>query len=520
MPIPRHPSRLETVTFPVFACCWYGKPSLPPTNAGGISILAYCGGGGSAKTGVFNTLAVVVKEQVSPVDPNARSDDDVVAERKIKIDTGVQIGVGVAMHRHHSNTGDVRMLVCVGDKVNLYAVPLEGSPLLENLPEEDEDAGPSLLLGGVTVGEKYGCNAVAFSPLGDAMAVGCENGQVIIYRILHDEAGRATFRKIVEAQGEGHDGAVSSVAFHPRVLAVLSGSKDGTARLWDGRSGSELGQMKCIAEDPDPKKAAAAKKKPQRGRVQRGPPKILVRGCAFGDLEGKVVYTVQSGKRTPAYVSRWVLAPPKAGEPRPQPPLGPDGRPIGPPPPNGNFVEGARAECSEKPVSSLSLSGDASTLVLGNVEGSVFLFDLENMKVSKAFLEVHDLPVTCVAARPEMGPLPGDVAEGVAFDALSASADNRMGFLTKQRRSRKKKARRPGGKAGAGMSTTTLMILMWFFMVLYLVGKMSWRLCRPELLAIGQLEEPAMAFEAAARCVWELTIWAPPTRAGVSVPPH
>lgn len=482
--------------------------------------MAYCGGGGSAKTGVFNTLSVVIKEQVAP-DPNRTGDG--VVERRIKIDTGEQIGVGVTMHRHHSGRGDARMLVCVGDRVDMYAVPLEGSPLAAAMPDdEDEDAGPALFLGGVNVGDKYGCNSAAFSPLGDAMAVGCENGRVLVYRILQDQAGKIQFRKIVEAEGEGHDDAVSSVSFHPRTLAVLSGAKDGTARLWDGRTGAVLGRMKCVAEDIDPKKAAAAKKKLQRGRIQRGPPKILVRGCAFGDLEGKVIYTVQSGKRTPAYLSRWVVAPPKPGDPPRGPPLGPDGRPTGPPPPNGNFIEDTRVECSSKPVSALSLSGDASTLALGNVEGSVYLFDLSNMKVGKAFTEVHDLPVTCIAARPVPSnlALPGDNAEGVAYDALSASADNRMGYLTTQRRSRKKKARAAGSGKGAGLSTTGFVFLLWFVMLLYLVAKMSWRLCRPELEALGALHEPAMAFETAAMCVYRTVIWAPPTRAGISVPPH
>ena len=75
---------------------------------------------------------------------------------------------------------------------------------------------------------------------------------------------------------------------------------------------------------------------------------------------------------------------------------------------------------------------------MGSVEGSVFLYNLEKSSVVKEFREVHDMPVTCVASRPVPPELmlPGELEGGVSFDALSASADNRLGMWTLQRRSR------------------------------------------------------------------------------------
>ena len=49
-------------------------------------------------------------------------------------------------------------------------------------------------------------------------------------------------------------------------------------------------------------------------------------------------------------------------------------------------------------------------------------------------MEVHDLPVTCIAARPFDAPLQSDeIEDGVRFHVISASADSRLGHLTLQR---------------------------------------------------------------------------------------
>merc|ERR1719343_993364 len=53
------PSRVDSLAFPVFGLTWHGAPS-SPSNADGCSVVAYCGGGGSAKTGVGNKIVVTV----------------------------------------------------------------------------------------------------------------------------------------------------------------------------------------------------------------------------------------------------------------------------------------------------------------------------------------------------------------------------------------------------------------------------------------------------------------------------
>ena len=63
----------------------------------------------------------------------------------------------------------------------------------------------------------------------------------------------------------GHTGSVRSVVFSPIGNQILSGSEDGSIRVWDGKTGSELninfkghkGKVCCIALSGDGKKLAS-----------------------------------------------------------------------------------------------------------------------------------------------------------------------------------------------------------------------------------------------------------------------
>jgi hypothetical protein len=93
------------------------------------------------------------------------------------------------------------------------------------------------------------------------------------------------------------------------------------------------------------------------------------------------------------------------------------------------------------------MSSDGTVLVMGTVDGSVILYDLESSSVIRQFGNVHDMPVTCVASRPIPRELmlPGELGGGVTYDAVSASADNKLGMWTLQKRSRIVPPRRKRG---------------------------------------------------------------------------
>ena len=533
------------ITFPAFASSWLGTPSLPPSHAGGLSILAYSGGGGSAKTGVFNLIHVSSAHQLSEEErqDDANADEYGVVKNEFRISTGDEVGVGVALFRpHNAKKGEGALLAAaVGNEIRVYRVAI--SP--DDLPGADDDDGVGagsdekenakhLLLGSVHVGDGFGCNAVSWSPTGNAIAVGCENGRVRVYMVLPTalSAGGGSGPSLelkLASDCEGHEKAVCSVSYHPRGGAVLSSAKDGTARIWDVRGdggvGTELAQLKCSIESIDGKKTAAAAPRNRR------PQQILVRGCAFGDLEGKVVYTIASGRKGSAYLSKWKIMPGDRPQPRPAPTPGKS--PLTPAKskaiqskqqegPRLKVTEEVRLECHPMPVSAVSLSGDASHLALGGVDGTVTYLNLETMKPTKKWMEIHDLPVTCIAARPTHLPLPGEEEEGINIDIMSASADNRLSKLTLQRRSRKKNRGGSGGGgsgiAGFGIGMLGFLFSLWFLffaclgIILAILTQLSWEACETEI--------SSKDIVAVKECIWSTVLWAPSDRPGVAFPPH
>ncbi|XXY46486.1 pentapeptide repeat-containing protein [Sorangium sp. So ce269] len=76
-----------------------------------------------------------------------------------------------------------------------------------------------------------GCNAVAWSPSGDLLATGHDDGSVRLWDAVSGQAIR---------EMAGHLGAVNSVAFSAEGRALASGSNDKTVRLWEVESGRAL----------------------------------------------------------------------------------------------------------------------------------------------------------------------------------------------------------------------------------------------------------------------------------------
>ena len=391
--------------------------------------MAYCGGGGSAKTGVFNKIVVRINDEAAH-----------------QISTGDEVCVNIQVYQNPISQ-QYWLMGAVGNSVVRYALP-EG-----------------MIAGKADVGT--GANAVATNAMADRLAVGCEDGTVHIFQITDDSNDFVPLGVY-----EGHAKAVCALSFALRGPILVSSAKDGTARVWNYETKTSQSTLTCSVDDP---KAPPPKR----------PSQVLVRGCAFGDLEGKVIYTVASARRGKAYLYRWRLSP------------------------NDAYECQERIECSPVPISAMSLSSDGGMLALGGVDGTVILYSTEIWKVLKKFFEIHDLPVTCIAARPYSTPLKGD-DEGVLMHALSASADSRFALLTLQRRGPRKAS--SGSSGGSGLSSSAFFwfgLLSW---IMYYVVQETCQKCQEQWneQAYGQFIE----------CFYHVVLIAPESRPGILVPPH
>ena len=428
MPIPlKPPSRVDPLNFPVFGMSWYADPGT------GLSLLAYCGGGGSARTGVNNAILV-------------RAPDGEIR----RIDTGDKVGVALKIVANPVS-GRIFLLVAVSKSVERYDLP------------SCEKSG-EMEVGG------EGVNAINVNIMADKLACGCENGDVKVYKIADDLFSTDSLLYVCQ----GHTNTVCGVDFSCKGDRMVSSAKDGTARVW--HESDLVAELKCSVEggkEPAKKSKIAPKR----------PVQVLVRGCAFGDLEGKVVYTVASSRRGSAFLARWKEAPQE--------------------------WECERNECSDVPISAMSLSSDGFLLALGSVSGSIILWGIENWKPLKTFNEVHDLPVTCIAARPFDAPLQGE-EDGIRFHAISASADSRLGNLSLQRAP---KSSKPGAFNSFLSNIYTAIIILIVAVIVM----------RPVVLDFKEkcgYEWERGTFGSIKECILHEVLLAPATQPGILVPPH
>lgn len=242
----RPPSRTDQFSFPLFAVDWFAE-----VRPDGLwSWVAYCGGGGSAKTGVRNNILV------------CRNND-----LPFQISTGDQAGCSLKIYQDPSSQR-LYMLVAVDTKIQRYSL----TPQCE-------------LTGELDMGET--CEHLAVSPNADQFAIGMSSdGRFKIFDMKESDFHNA---KLVYSC-QKHTKELTNLAYSPKGDMLVSASRDGTAIVW--KDGKILGTIKCSVPEPP------------GGRKTRPQP-VLVRGCDFGSADGNMVVTLHSTKRSEAYLSLW-----------------------------------------------------------------------------------------------------------------------------------------------------------------------------------------------------------------------
>ena len=449
-------------------------------------------------------------------------------ERTVVIDTKEQVAFCVATWEIlKDNVPIVCVCIGTGDVVQMYTLPI--------IPHgEGPDGGGAAfgkdearLVSEVNVGKDYGTNALGLSPLKDAIMVGCENGSLCLLKWNVQSMNLET----TDIELKGHIKAVCKVEFHPNQPNILvSSAKDGTCRIWNlalPPSEACFDLMKChIYDGANPPK--------DQKLLNPKPGQAVVKGCAFGDLEGRVVYTLQSGRKPDktnrkkgAFLSVWkmvrrIMEVPLEEEP-------PAGHQEGPPtkqnqqqqqqpPPRQRkevfvFEEQLRLPVSNYPASAFSLSGDFSTIAIGDTDGCITLLSTKNFKPIKYWRNVHDLPVTCISARPLPMDLAGEAQFGVQVDAVSCSADNQMVFLTKQRKSTLKPVKSNGSRSTGSWFGFWFWFNLLFLALVAYVANVSYHVCRYEIENGPDLQEIK-------ECVLHTVLWAPSNRPGIESVPY
>jgi WD40 repeat protein len=540
MPDPKPPSTTKPITAPIFAISWHTSPSLLPKHA-----QAVVGGGGSAKTGVSNFIELVI---TCPIN----------GEKKIKINTGDDVGVALDMFSFVSHEDKdkqieiVTILLAVGikDSVVLYRILVgndddddddnmdvgdgDGMDKTPKGADADCDDKNVQMVGSLDLGKDFLTNTVAFDALGGRIAVGGENCQVFVCTIKWEENNDNTSPNLSnetvtitkEMELDGHIKGICKVTCHPTNSNILlTSAKDATCRVWDlskPPTDRLLDVLKCKIYDPND---IAKKKKIPNKILNPAPGQCLVKGCAFGDLQGTFIYTVQSGRRGNAFLSTWrfVRVPIKLEKddkdgtaPSSQPPQ--QQQRQQPPAFKIAFQEQSRIKVAEFPISAVSLSGDMSTLALGDTNGTVMLYNTETYKKIKNWECIHDLPVTCIAARPLPLSLAGEDKTGIAIDAICASADSKMCYLTKQKRSTLKKVKkRKSGSGSKGVGGSTFNLTFLFMLISFIWAcKVSYDVCSDEFVGLTSLGEiQSVMLECVVHTVW----WAPQDRNGIAFVP-
>ena len=155
---------------------------------------------------------------------------------------------------------------------------------------------------------------------------------------------------------------------------------------------------------------------------------------------------------------------------------------------------------------------DKSLLAIGVADGSVILWNKIEWKEVKKFQSVHELPVTCIAARPLAEPFVGETDR---FHARTGSLDCNSGVLSISTKASSKK--RGASNGGSGLCGWLFYVVYWV-LTLGLVF-MALKSMFPDAQQICSQVHQAEGLEAASRCVLEEVFYISPSKLGVTLPP-
>jgi WD40 repeat protein len=418
-------SRNESTRFPVFGVCW------------STSAIIYCGGGGSAKTGVGNAIVITPNASTrgkasSPTVVETQSEVCVsmdVYPKLLKIDTTgncnvvyVAAAIGTQIRVYQSNTGH-----CMG----IYSLLKQQQ--LEPNGESHQISHDTAQWNGII-------SVVVFAPNGYGLLVGCEDGTIVSLGlhyeniVTNDDCATNSPPKVVftpVATLLGHTNAICGIIhlFYPDSMEVTNNcftcAKDGTAKLWNYQTGELLASAQCSIVDNTTKTHSVSKGAGGGGgeanrRKLQPQPTSLVRGCAQGHY-GQL-YTVQSGRRGKAFVSQWKVLPKKMSMSATTPTNSTT---------EVDLIEIQRICVSDVPISAMCMSFDKASLILGSVDGSVLVLSLQNpnaIRLIRNYKEMHDLPITALA--PCCRRYNPTYSVNTAIDVITASADGKLNFIS------------------------------------------------------------------------------------------
>jgi WD40 repeat protein len=154
-------------------------------------------------------------------------------------DTAVKIwsmATGKELKTLAAHSGGVTALAFSADGKRVVSGSQDKMILVWDIAERDSDAA--------YLGHKGWVNAVALSPDGRRLASGSEDGEVRIWEVVSRSAeGEPQVVKRPLHTLTGHTGRVNSLIFNADGKLVVSGSSDGSMKVWDVAAGRELASL-------------------------------------------------------------------------------------------------------------------------------------------------------------------------------------------------------------------------------------------------------------------------------------